>query len=60
MIPAQDFDFLGLISFTVLLVLGISLRKRETTASIILIIIGACGLIVDSYSVITNFVIGLH
>lgn len=60
MIPAQDFDFLGLITFTVLIFLGISLRKRETSTSIILIIIGVCGLIIDSYSVITNFILGLH
>jgi hypothetical protein len=55
MIPAQYFDFLGLISFSVLLYLGIRLRKKDTAASIILFIIGISGLIIDSYSVITNF-----
>jgi hypothetical protein len=59
-VPAQNFDVVGLFMFVVLLIVGISLRKKELNASMIIVIIAVLGLIADSYSVITNFITGLH
>jgi hypothetical protein len=60
MVPPQNFDVVGVFMFIVLLIVGISLRKRETNASMIIVMIAILGLIADTYSVITNFIIGLH
>jgi len=60
MVPPQNFDVIGVLMFIVLLIVGISLRKRETNASMIIVMIAILGLIADTYSVITNFIVGLH
>jgi hypothetical protein len=59
-VPAQDFDVVGVLMFVVLLIIGISLRKKETNASMVIVMIAILGLIADTYSVITNFIMGLH
>ena len=58
MIQAEFFDIFGFIGFLILLITGISIRKKAKTQSLIIIVISAIGLIVDGYIVLKNFVIG--
>ncbi len=58
MIEPGYFDFAGILVFALLLYIGISIRKKERVFSVLLIIIGALGLVVDGYNVyniIANF-----
>jgi len=58
MIQPEYFDILGIFTFGVLLYVGISLKKREKVFSIILIVIGILGLIIDGYNLINKFILG--
>jgi len=51
------FDILGMFTFGVLLYVGISIRKKEKTFSLALIIIGVLGLIIDGYCILYNFIL---
>ena len=57
MIPAEFFDIFGLIGFAILLIVGISIRKKVKKEALIVIIISIIGLIVDGYVVLTKFVL---
>ena len=56
-IQPEYFDIVGIATFGILLYMGIYIRKKEETLSIILIVIGVLGLIIDVYSIITNFIL---
>ena len=56
-IQPEYFDVVGIFTFGVLLYIGIYFRKKEKILSIVLIVIGVLGLIIDVYSIITNFLI---
>jgi hypothetical protein len=58
MIPPEFFDILGIATFTVLLYIGVSLRKKEKVLSKIVIAIGLLGLAIDLYIVISKFILG--
>lgn len=58
MIQAEFFDIFGLIGFLILLITGISIRKKVKAQSLIIILISAVGLIVDGYIVLKNFILG--
>lgn len=57
MVSAEFFDLFGLAGFLILLIIGISIRKKVKKESLIIIVISIMGLIVDSYIVLTKFVL---
>jgi len=57
MISAEFFDIFGFIGFLILLITGLSIRKREKIASLVIIIISLIGAVVDGYIIITNFIL---
>jgi len=57
MFEPEFFDLFGLIVFSILLILGISLRKIARKRALVIIGIGIIGLIVDSYNVLTSFIL---
>jgi len=57
MISAEFFDIFGLVGFLILLITGWIIRKRERTASLIIMIISLLGIIIDGYIVITRFIL---
>ncbi len=58
MIQPEYLDIAGIAAFTVLLYIGMSLRKKEKKASNIVIIIALLGLAADLYIVISKFILG--
>jgi hypothetical protein len=58
MIRPEFMDIFGSIGFLILLITGISIRKKVKIQSWIIIVISIIGLIVDGYIVITNFILG--
>lgn len=58
MISAEFTDIFGFIGFLILLITGISIRKKAKIQSLIIIAISAIGLIIDGYIVLNNFIIG--
>ena len=61
MIPAQYFDIFGLIGFVILFCIGLRVIKNKKLKynGYVILLISLMGIIVDSYSVITNFVLRL-
>ena len=57
MFEPEFFDIFGLIVFSVLLILGISLRKIARKRALVIIGISIIGLLVDGYIVISNFIL---
>jgi len=57
MLPAEFFDIFGFIGFLILLVTGVSIRKKVRKEALVIIVISLIGLIVDGYIVLTNFVL---
>lgn len=57
MVSAEFFDIFGFIGFLILLIIGLSIRKREKLASWIIIAISVIGVIVDGYIILTNFIL---
>lgn len=53
---AEFFDIFGSVGFLILLITGLYLRKKTKSAWVI-IIISTLGLVVDSYIVITTFLL---
>ena len=51
------FDIVGLVGFLVLFFIGLSLKSMYNKRAWAVIIISLVGLIVDGYSVLTNFVL---
>ena len=58
MIQAEFFDIFGFIGFLILLITGISIRKKAKTQSLIIIVISIIGLIIDGYIILNNFILG--
>ena len=58
MIKPEYFDLAGILTFGVLLYIGVSLRKKEKSLSKIVIAIGLLGLATDLYVVISKFILG--
>ena len=57
-IRPEFFDIFGVLTFTILLIIGLKIRVNQKKASTILIIIGILGLIVDGTIVIKTYLIG--
>jgi len=58
MIRPEFFDIFGIVTFIILLYIGVSLRKKEKVLSKIVIAIGLLGLATDLYVVISKFILG--
>ena len=58
MVAAEFFDIFGFVGFFILLVTGFLIRKKEKTASWIIIVISLIGLIVDGIMVIKTYILG--
>lgn len=57
MINAETFDIFGIIGFLILLVIGLKIRKKVKRESWIIIIISIIGLSIDTYIVLTKFIL---
>ena len=57
MISAEFFDIFGFLGFLVILWIGTSLLKVAKKRSILLIVIGLIGAIVDGYIIVTKFIL---
>lgn len=55
---AEFFDIFGFVGFLILLITGLKIRKKEKTASLIIIAISLIGLIVKGYVIVKTFLIG--